>query len=241
LNCSASITGAYTWYEGSASSAIGQTAPNFIRSLAHHPGSLSAVTNYLAAGAAYDLDFTVADLGYSGLLFGGPDYALDYFVGGRYASLDQDALLTFTGTPFSSTTVATNVDLDAAGLQLGLDGRHRLGVTNFSVYGRSRGSLLAGRFSGSYLQRNTFNGALEALANWQDDRLVPIWEYELGLAWQSANGHLRLSAGYRVDLWFNMVTTPTWIDAVQTEGFSDVNLDDTLSFDGLVVRLELRR
>ncbi len=60
-------------------------------------------------------------------------------------------------------------------------------------------------------------------------------DYELGLAWTGPQGHLHLAAGYMVNHWFNAVTTPVFIDAVQANNYTD--LGDTISFTGLVGRL----
>jgi len=38
--------------------------------------------------------------------------------------------------------------------------------------------------------------------------------------------------------WFNIVSTPVFVDAVQADNYVDV--DDTISFDGLVGRAEVR-
>jgi hypothetical protein len=71
---------------------------------------------------------------------------------------------------------------------------------------------------------------------WEDDRFVPILEAELGVAW-TIQDCLRFSAGYTMKAWYNAVTTPVWVQAVQTDNF--VNVGDTMTFDGLVVRAEL--
>ena len=77
-----------------------------------------------------------------------------------------------------------------------------------------------------------------AIAKWDDDRISPILEYEFGVAWTNCCGNMRISAGYMGMHWFNVVTTSTFIDAVQANNYSDVG--DTLSFDGLTARAEIR-
>jgi hypothetical protein len=61
-------------------------------------------------------------------------------------------------------------------------------------------------------------------------------DYELGVAWTSTQGNLRLAVGYMVSYWFNAVTTPVFIDAVQADNYADVG--DTITFDGAVGRIE---
>ena len=77
-----------------------------------------------------------------------------------------------------------------------------------------------------------------AEADWNDDRIVPMFDYELGVAWTSPNGHVRLAVGYMATHWFNIVSTPTFVDAVQANNY--VNVSDTVSFDGAVGHAELR-
>jgi len=65
---------------------------------------------------------------------------------------------------------------------------------------------------------------------------VSILDLELGIGWSTPGGRLRMTGGYMVNSWFNTVTTADFIGAVQRNDFTD--LDDTLTFDGLVVRAE---
>jgi hypothetical protein len=83
---------------------------------------------------------------------------------------------------------------------------------------------------------STLGGPL-VVVNWDDDRIVPMLDYELGVAWTNPQGNLRLSAGYMMSHWFNIVSTPVFVEAVQSDSY--VNVNDTISFDGLVGRAEL--
>jgi len=96
-------------------------------------------------------------------------------------------------------------------------------------------SVLSGSFRSDYVQVNQFNG-VEAVIGWQDDRFVPILEAELGLVW-TPHDCLRFSFGYTMKAWFNAVTTPVWVQAVHTNNFA--NVEDTITFDDLVLRAEL--
>ena len=75
-----------------------------------------------------------------------------------------------------------------------------------------------------------------ATADWQDDRFVPIVEYEFGIAWTNCCNTWRLSTGYTAAFWFNAVTTREFVNAVRTNNYVDVG--DTISFDGLTARAE---
>ena len=61
-------------------------------------------------------------------------------------------------------------------------------------------------------------------------------EYELGIGWTSCNERWHVSTGYMFSHWTNVVSTGEFINAVQKDKYVDV--DDTLSFDGIVTRVE---
>jgi hypothetical protein len=119
----------------------------------------------------------------------------------------------------------------------GIEGDQRIGVTGFSAYGRAFAAALTGNFQSEYRMVSTLGGPL-VVVNWDDDRIVPMLDYELGVAWTNPQGNLRLSAGYMMSHWFNIVSTPVFVEAVQSDSY--VNVNDTISFDGLVGRAELR-
>jgi hypothetical protein len=96
--------------------------------------------------------------------------------------------------------------------------------------------VLFGQFRSDLTQQDTTNSIVQATSSWNDRRVVPILEYEIGLRWTSSNLRWRLSAGYYTAFWFNTITTPQYVQAVQTSNF--VHLGDTITFDGLVTRLE---
>ena len=73
---------------------------------------------------------------------------------------------------------------------------------------------------------------------YNDDRIVSILELELGMGWQNCCGNFRVTAGYYIGSWFNTLTTAGFIEGVQNNNFVDV--DETLSFDGLALRAEYR-
>jgi hypothetical protein len=85
---------------------------------------------------------------------------------------------------------------------------------------------------------NDTTDAVLAEVFWNDDRIVPMLDYELGVAWNSPSGHCRLAAGYMASFWFDAVTTPVFVDAVQADNYVDVG--DSIAFDGLVGRVEFR-
>jgi len=141
--------------------------------------------------------------------------------------------------------VTGHTNFDGAGGRLGLDGFYSL-RWGFYVYGRGVVDVLGGHFGSTYLQTNTFAGT-QASTGVGDDRVVPILEFEGGLGWACWGGHLRLQAGYLANAWFNTLTMPSLIQGVQNGGggsntnftTNGNNFRDTLTFDGLAVRLVL--
>lgn len=236
LGACSSVVGTFTSYASRASNDISTDVPNSLFSLVAHPSTNTAASNSLVANAKYDIDFRLADVDYRAVIAGGPRWVLNYNVGARYGHLDQDLLAQQPIAP-GITSVNTNIDFDGGGPRIGLDGeRHALRRGVF-VYGRAFASFLAGRFTADYTQFNTF-ALTQAATSWRNDRIVPVLEYEAGIGWASRRGGLRLSAGYYVAAWYNTVTTPEWIQAVQNSNFT--NVGNNITFDGLVTKAELR-
>jgi hypothetical protein len=209
-----------------------------IRSTLAHPNTLNCDVSSLLASAAYDIDFKLADIDYRRLLCHGCCYAVNWQVGARYGKLDQDLLATYS--ILGTTTVETAIDFDGFGPRLGLDGEILL-CKGLSLYGRGAASFLLGHFAGDLVQQNTFSGVL-VTTTYSNDRIVPILELDVGLGWTSPAGRVRLLAGYYLASWFNTVTTPDLINAVQLNNFSNSGdaLSGTITFDGLTARVELR-
>jgi len=230
-----SITVDYMYYRSDTTDQITATgAGQWIRPDTVHPNTLTVASDRLLAVANYDTWFQMIDLNYKRVLICSDDSVVNYLFGVRYAELDHD--FTGTYTNLDVITVTTDVNFTGVGPRLGLDAE-RLFLGNIFGYGRLFGALLMGEFRSDYLQQqNTV--ITQATTGFDDDRVVPQLELEFGLGWQSNCGRLRLSAGYYVGVWFNTVTTAELIDAAQADNFNGVS--DTIVFDGLTARAELR-
>jgi hypothetical protein len=231
----------YAFFETTADSTVGAPAIpgggfGAVDSLVHHPDA-GVGTSIQPVTATYDIEFQLGDAAYRQILLRNQQQELSVFAGGRFGELDQRfaQIGQFNPGPDEIATT-TNIEFTGAGPMAGIDGDQRIGITGFSVYGRALIAALAGNFESDYSMVST-NGGLLAMARWDDDRIVPMLEYELGVAWTNPQGNLRFSAGYVMSHWFNVVTTPVFVDAVQADNY--VNVDDTISFDGLVGRAEL--
>lgn len=235
VNAVSSIAATFWYYSSGTSDSLelpGGTG--WIRPEVTHPDTAAADFDKLVARADYQIDFQMADLTYQAILRQGPNYAINYVFGLRYAHLDQEFLSEFS--VLGVRTVDTRIRFDGLGARLGLEGEQRF-RHGFRVYAEAYGNLLAGEFNAEYQQEFNLAG-LEASAGIEDHRIVPQLELGLGLAWQDDCGKLRIRAGYYVGSWLNIATIPTWIDAVQTNNVTEV--DESLTFDGLIARLEYR-
>lgn len=209
-----------------------------VGSLVQHPGA--AITASVGpVHADYAIDFQLADVMYRHLWRSTPCYSIHYMLGAQYGNLEQSFFQTgqFGGGSAGVIDTSTSIGFDGGGLKIGIEGERRLGA-RVSAYGRLTAAAMSGKFSTHYTMLNSTTDVLLAQADWQDNRIVSHFQYEVGLGWTSCNGHWRTSAGYMFSYWGNVVTTPELIDAVQADNYVDVG--DTISFDGLVTRVELR-
>jgi hypothetical protein len=238
LDACSSFTGNFMWFRGTTSDdiALGGGGGAFVRAETIHPNTVNVAADSLAAHAEYDIDMQAIDFNYKSVIWGGSDYAFNYLVGIRYARLDQqfEARYSILGT----TTVNTNVDFDGVGPRFGYEGERLLGC-GWMVYTKGAVNFLVGNVRADYLQQNDFT-VVQARTGLRDSRIVTVPEFEIGAGWQSCNGCFRLTAGYYVAAWFNMMTTPEYLSIVRVTQNSFERQEETLTFDGLTVRAELR-
>ncbi len=231
-----SIAAQFTRLDSGTTDSVTVTAPTILRSLVSHPLGANAATDTLDAAAALDITLDQIDLDFRSLWYGcecNYAYAVNYRVGAAYSRLEQDFASTFA--TLGTTTVNTALDFTGVGMRFGMDAERLWPRVNLFVYGTGTANFLFGEFDANYVQANSQNGT-EAFTSWSAGRIVPVLDLEFGAGWLGVNRHLRLSAGYRVSTWFNVVKTDDWIWAVQNHDFR--NLDGTLTFDGLVGRAE---
>jgi hypothetical protein len=232
----------YTFYETSAFNSL--EAPDLpggggaVGSLVHHPAAV-VTASVGPVDATYEIDYQMFDLLYRGTFACGPCYTASYLVGAQFGNLDQAFAQTgeFSGGSGGTIDTISTIDFDGGGLKAGVDAERRL-RGGCSVYGRLTGAMMSGRFSSRYTMFNATTEVLLAQANWKDDRIVPHVEYELGIGWTSPSDRCRITTGYMYSHWMNTVSVSEFIDAVQADNYVDV--EDTLSFDGFVTRLECR-
>lgn len=235
LNPLTSINAKYSSIDFQTSDRIGTAPPNVIRSIVAHPSSQSTQTDFLSASASLGIDYDNFDLTLRHLFVGGDVFAVNYFMGARYSQLDQHFNSIFVDN--ETETVTADVDFEGVGLRLGFEAERHSCSSALRYYARGAANFLAGRFRSSYFQGTTFDPTIVD-THWEAGRVVPSLDLELGVGWRSAADRVRVSVGYRVDTWFNMVTNEDFIYAVQQNNY--LGLEDTISFDGLVGQAEIR-
>jgi len=237
------VFGQYTWFTSSADDSL--DAPTIgggggaVGSLVHHPGA-SLTASAGPVNATYDVDFQLADLAYRYFVSCSRTGEVSVFAGGRWGKLTQDFSQNgiFGGGAGGAIDTTTNIDFNGGGPFAGIAAEHLIDSSRFSVYGKGLVAALTGTFDSHYQMFNDTTDTTLAISNWSDDRIVPMLEYELGIKWTGPQNHWRLALGYMASYWFNIVSTPTFVDAVQADNY--VNVSDTVAFDGAVGRVEFR-
>jgi hypothetical protein len=237
-NC-ADVTATYTYYNGDASAAtlVDNTTDNppVLRSLVDHPGTTSAPSDFLDAVAHSITRFHLVDIDFRREFLGDNCSALRWLAGLRYAQLTQSFGSQFTNST-TIETVDTDIGFNGGGLRVGLEGERAI-CGGLFITGRGTASFVGGRFRTDYLQADNFRATVVDTGG-KEDRVISILDLELALGWASPKDCLRLSAGYMFSGWYNVLRTNRFISSIrQTD---DVDLRDTLTFDGLFARAEVR-
>jgi hypothetical protein len=233
------VTGTYTWFHNVADATATATAPDVINPLVLFPGTFNAGFTAQEASARLETNFQLIDIDYQVVARCCNQYWWGYSLGGRYARLEQYFNATYPfAPPDGTTTLDTDVTFEGIGPRVGLEGE-RIIFPRFGLraYGKTAASFVVGKFQSDYTQENQFNG-VEVNTSLKSDRIVPILDLEIGLAWLSPGERIRISGGYMVAAWFNSITTSSWIDSVNDLSFQPGS--STLTFDGLTARAEVR-
>ena len=240
FDCSSTISASFTHYENGANDAISTNAPFVLRSMVIIPSTLNTLFDGLDANAHQFMRFNLVDVDFRHVFYCSERNNIHYLVGLRYAGLEQTFATQFG--VLGEDNVDTRLNFDGGGIRLGLEGERTASCCNLFVYGKASASFLGGEFQGNYQQTGTFVPGSIAETDWKEARLVSILECEVGLGWTGCNDHVRVSGGYMVNGWMNVVKTPEFISAVQNNQFHGSEKIDgnALVFDGFVTRLELR-
>ncbi len=234
-NCT-SLLAVYTHVDGSSSDTIIAQPGNVLNSQIIHPSVLTTGASSLQSSASASFDFDLIDLGYHHVLKSSDCYVVNWLAGFRYGQMQQD-LVTQQQVSVATGLVTNDIDVDfnGFGLSLGLDGERRSPCSGLMVYGRGLSSFLAGDWKGSYVQTNQFTGGVVA-NDYEDYRVTPVAELELGFGWRSPCGRCRASVGYLTSAWYDAVSTRSYVESVRANNY--VSVDETITFSGLTAGLE---
>lgn len=236
LDATSKLKATYWYYENSTTnSVILPGGTGFLRPELVHPNTLTVASDRLAATAGYGIDFQMADLDYEDILSCGDCWWVNWFAGVRYANLDEDFRALYTN--LDAIQVQSEIDFDGVGPRIGIGGERELGC-GLLVFGRASSNFIVGEFRADYRQQLITTGVTQAVTGYTDDRIVTQLELELGLGWHNCCDTFRIQAGYYTAAWLNSVTTPSFIRDVQAASFD--SMSETLTFDGLTVRAEIR-
>lgn len=233
-----SLVASFTRFEGNTSDTIVRSGANVLNSQIIHPSTLTVGASSLQSSADYSLDFDLIDVAYRHLWKQSDIYAINWLAGFRYGSMEQDfraqqEVSVATGL----VSVETDVDFYGFGMMFGVDAERRSPCTGLMVYGKALSSFLGGDWRGDYVQVNQFGGGVVA-NDYEDYRVTPVLELELGFGWQSKCGRYRASAGYLTSAWYDAISNRQYVDAVRNNNYTSV--DETITFSGLTTTVEAR-
>ena len=165
--------------------------------------------------------------------------AFRVFGGFRWAIIDQDFNVTYSGGDFEeydNQTVSTPSKMDGYGLRIGGEGHWKLG-RGWSLFGRSAGSVLGGQFENRYLERDDTFGLLTDIRD-HVTQAVPVMEVAMGLGYRK--GTWEFALGYELATWFNMADRFSLTNAGLASAPSSDNTSDLL-IDGLFLQAGFTR
>jgi hypothetical protein len=156
--------------------------------------------------------------------------------GFRYENMSQDLIARQdVATATGLVTVDTDVDFEGFDLLLGLDAERRSCRTGLMCYSKALSSFLAGDWKGRYRQTEQIGSGVVA-NEYEDFRVTPVLELELGIGWRSPCGRCRASVGYLTTAWYDSVSTREYVNAVRSNYY--LNVDETITFSGLTAGIE---
>lgn len=228
------IMATWTHFESNEDHSATIAAPFTLRPLLTHP-VLNSCDDGTTVSARADatIDFDRVELDYRRYIDMGCIRA-EYAVGFAYGQLNQDLFAEYGDGPVVVDRVEVVTDSFGYGVHVGAGGEYGHGCCR--AFGRIDFTVLNADTDARYRQIDAFTGQ-EALYKEQLDRIMPILDLELGIA-VDVTQCMVLKVGYMYSFWFNVVTPADFVDHVH-DGSIDGDVHDTLTFDGVFVRLEV--
>ena len=207
--CTTSLVATYSSWEGGTTDNISRTGLNILNPRVIHPSTVNAGTNSLQDTATSNMSFDVLDGVYRHKLFCTKSTIFNWSGGFRYGQLEQQ----FEYRQLQSVAVGqanlvgTDIDFNGFGILMGLDAERRSCKSGMLCFTRGMASFLGGDWTGTYRQVNTITGNTDAANDFEEFRISPVLEAELGIGWQSDSGCIRATAGYLATWWTNAMST----------------------------------
>jgi hypothetical protein len=219
----------YTYIKGDGGNSAAAPPGGVIYPTLTRPG---LVDTALFGQASSNLTYNLYDLDAVRRVAGDNSFNLRLLLGTRYATIDQDLAATYFGRDANGTRVQSRVEFDGVGPTVGGEARWLL-PWGFQFFGRAKGGLIIGEVTNTL--RETDNGGATTNANVRECYYtnIPMLEMGTGISWEYRN--FRLSVGYEVVNWFNLIDSPTFVDDF-AEGKIGRRHGD-LSLEGLFVQL----
>jgi hypothetical protein len=221
----------YTYLHDDEGAALRAPAGGQLFATQTHPGTVEFANT---AGADATLSYNVYDMEIGRSMDVSQHLSIRPFGGLRFADINQNFTVVYNGADANRDIVGSRIKFDGAGLRAGGQADWKV-LEHISLYGRAAGSLMVGDFNVNQTEFN--NNGTTPLTNVQQSyrKITPVMEMGVGVAYHT--DHFRVSVGYEVTNWFNLVDTPSFVDDVH-QGKYQRNVSD-LGVDGLAVKAEV--
>lgn len=196
----------YTYLHSNDSRSLVAPANGTLLTTLSRPGAVDEVT---AASASASLDYDVLDFELGTKVVQSPFSTIRVFGGPRMAWIDQKLSAQYDGNTAVQSEASAPLLFDGYGMRMGGEGNFAMGG-GFSFFTRASGSLLVGDFRTRLLETNSAGNTLVADISEKYEKVVPVAELGVGLAWQ--RGNFRVTAGYEITNWFGMVESRDFVD-----------------------------
>jgi len=239
MNDCSSLVSSFTRFTGDTRDFIQADAGRVLFSPVFHPSEDNVGSESGSAEAESGIDFQLVDLAVRHKWRACNTYVINWLAGFRYGNLEQQfAAQQVMPATDGIRALQTEMEFNGFGMLLGLDATKRSLHSGLSMYGRGIGSFLAGDWRGSYRNANLTTGGGVIGNDYEDFRVTPVLELELGFGWTSKCGRWHLNAGYLTSAWYDAVSTRNYIDAVRASDYRD--LQERITFSGLTAGIEGR-
>jgi hypothetical protein len=232
--CTSLLISFSTW-EGDDVNQISRTGANVLSSEILHPSRIVTGAFSQTDRASHGMDWQTAELAYRHLWRHTETYAINWKAGLKYGNMEEEYRFDqLDAVAVGLLSVDTDIDFDGFGLMAGLDFERRSCRTGLSIYGKAAASALAGDWNAQYVDSTTQIGGGTIANDYSDFRITPLTELELGMAWSSCCGRVRVNTGFMLNSWYDALSSRSYINAVRA-GEYNYDVGETMSFSGLVV------